>query len=135
MTNLRTSTEEERDKFFEMMRAELTELEHTGMDLQFSWESLEQKFKMDGEIRAIITDTNDVTGFIWIEHHPPTLYIQSMILLPMFRGHGIGNDVFQKLEEEFRQTTNEMIIGTLEGNEAAIRFYKRVGFVPMKDSP
>jgi ribosomal protein S18 acetylase RimI-like enzyme len=53
----------------------------------------------------------------------------------MFRGQGVGNDVFQILEKEFRQTTNEMIIGTLEGNKAAIRFYQRAGFVPMKDSP
>ena len=133
MIKLRTSSEAEQDGFFEMMRCQLLDQEQAALTgLGLTWESLARKFKSDGEVRAVLSD-GEVAGFVWIELRPPTLYVQSMILSPAFRGQGIGTPVFRVLEQEFHEVADEIVIGTLKGNEGAIDFYRHAGFVPVEE--
>ena len=55
-----------------------------------------------------------------------TLYVE-----PSFFGQGIGQLVMSELIKQIRQkqTYTSVILWALEGNERAIRFYQRYGFV------
>lgn len=127
---MQASTKDERDGFFARMRLELKDHEQTALvGLGLTWESLRAIFETAGEVRAAL-DNDEMAGFVWIELQSPMLYIQSLILFPEFRGRGIGTEVFNTLETEFRDRVDAMTIGTLESNSGAIRFYERSGFTP-----
>ncbi|MDJ0664921.1 MAG: GNAT family N-acetyltransferase [Acidimicrobiia bacterium] len=129
MITLRPSTASERDLFFEALRSELRADEQVAVvGRGLTWESLRELFLTVGEVRAILVDAAPA-GFIWIEVHPPNLYVQSLILNPATRGRGVGFEVLRMLEREFCEVTDTVLIGTLATNERAISFYEQAGFV------
>ena len=57
--------------------------------------------------------------------------IESLAVLPGYRGQGIGTRLLDGLEAELAATgVTDLVIGVLPGNTAAIRLYQRRGFRP-----
>jgi ribosomal protein S18 acetylase RimI-like enzyme len=57
--------------------------------------------------------------------------IESLSVLPAHRGRGIGTQLFDALEAELKEGgVEELMLGVLPGNAAAIRMYERRGFRP-----
>lgn len=57
--------------------------------------------------------------------------IESLGVLEPFRGRGIGTLLLDGLEERLRADgVEDLVIGVLPGNAAAIRLYQRRGFLP-----
>lgn len=57
--------------------------------------------------------------------------IESLGVLEPFRGHGIGTLLLDGLEERLRADgVEDLVIGVVPGNTAAIRLYQRRGFLP-----
>lgn len=130
MIELRVASVEERGEFYDMLRNELLGHEQVALaNLGLTRESHAEMFRTVGEVRAVLAD-GETAGFVWIELHPPTLYVQSLILSADFRGRGIGRRVFHTLEREYCDTANTMVVGTLTENRQATDFYRQIGFVP-----
>jgi ribosomal protein S18 acetylase RimI-like enzyme len=54
--------------------------------------------------------------------------MHAIILWPEARRRGVGTRVVQALVEEFSPRVDEIELGAQDTNEAAIRFYERLGF-------
>ena len=68
-------------------------------------------------------DTND-TGDRWAE-------LQSLSVLPEYRGGGLGTGLLGRVHAEIRPLgVRTMLIGVADGNDDAMRFYRRHGYTP-----
>ncbi len=57
--------------------------------------------------------------------------IESLSVLPEFRGGGLGSELLRRLEEHLHdQGVDDLILGALPGNRDAIRLYERHGYQP-----
>jgi ribosomal protein S18 acetylase RimI-like enzyme len=57
--------------------------------------------------------------------------IESLGVLPAYRGHGIGTRLLDELDRELAAAgVRDVVIGVVPGNTAAIRLYQRRGFRP-----
>ncbi|HET6733607.1 GNAT family N-acetyltransferase [Mycobacterium sp.] len=57
--------------------------------------------------------------------------IESLSVLPQYRGSGLGSELLSRLEEHLTaQGVNDLILGVLAGNSDAIRLYERRGYRP-----
>ena len=57
--------------------------------------------------------------------------IESLSVLPEYRGSGLGSEFLRRLEEHLTsQGVEDLILGALAGNRDAIRLYERRGYRP-----
>jgi ribosomal protein S18 acetylase RimI-like enzyme len=57
--------------------------------------------------------------------------IESLSVLPEYRGSGLGSELLEALERHLReQGVRDLILGALPGNTDAIRLYERRGYRP-----
>jgi ribosomal protein S18 acetylase RimI-like enzyme len=57
--------------------------------------------------------------------------VESLSVLPEYRGRGLGSDLLEQLHERLRsQGAQDFILGALAGNADAIRLYQRHGYRP-----
>jgi ribosomal protein S18 acetylase RimI-like enzyme len=57
--------------------------------------------------------------------------IESLSVLPQYRGSGLGSELLRRLEEHLTaQGVEDLILGALAGNHDAIRLYERRGYRP-----
>jgi ribosomal protein S18 acetylase RimI-like enzyme len=57
--------------------------------------------------------------------------IESLSVLPQYRGSGLGSELIDRLEQHLRATgVEDLILGALPGNTDAIRLYERRGYQP-----
>jgi len=64
----------------------------------------------------------------------PGIYLEDLFVLPEFRGRGIGKKLLVALAKRARELDcGRLEWACLDWNEPSIRFYKRMGAVPMAD--
>jgi ribosomal protein S18 acetylase RimI-like enzyme len=57
--------------------------------------------------------------------------IESLSVLPQYRGSGLGSELLNRLEQHLHATgVEDLILGALPGNTDAIRLYERHGYQP-----
>jgi ribosomal protein S18 acetylase RimI-like enzyme len=57
--------------------------------------------------------------------------IESLSVLPAYRGSGLGSELLNRLEQHLHATgVEDLILGALPGNTGAIRLYERRGYQP-----
>jgi ribosomal protein S18 acetylase RimI-like enzyme len=57
--------------------------------------------------------------------------IESLSVLPQYRGSGLGSELLSRLEEHLTaQGVDDLMLGVLAGNRDAIRLYERRGYRP-----
>jgi ribosomal protein S18 acetylase RimI-like enzyme len=57
--------------------------------------------------------------------------IESLSVLPEYRGSGLGSDLLNRLEQHlYANGVKDLILGALPGNTDAIRLYERRGYQP-----
>ncbi len=57
--------------------------------------------------------------------------IESLSVLPTYRGGGLGTELLDRLEEHLHGLgVDDLILGALAGNDHAIRLYERRGYRP-----
>jgi ribosomal protein S18 acetylase RimI-like enzyme len=57
--------------------------------------------------------------------------IESLSVLPQYRGSGLGSELLSRLEQHLRDRgVSDLILGALVGNRDAIRLYERRGYQP-----
>jgi ribosomal protein S18 acetylase RimI-like enzyme len=85
-----------------------------------------------GRIRV---DTRDARWESWIEDTWQTGdrigEIESLSVLPEYRGSGLGSELLDRLETHLRERgVDDFMLGALAGNADAIRLYQRRGYTP-----
>jgi arginine deiminase len=122
------AVEEDYDKFLALQREQtagyLAEtLERMGM----TWQEYKDRFRTVGRVYCI-RQAGQVAGFYWIEERAPLLHLHGLILKDEFQGQGIGSQVLQKLETEYKQRMVAIELGVHESNTRAIALYERFGY-------
>jgi len=57
--------------------------------------------------------------------------IESLSVLPEFRGSGLGGQLLTRLEDHLRASgVDDLVLGVLPGNRDALRLYERRGYRP-----
>ena len=57
--------------------------------------------------------------------------IESLSVLPSYRGSGLGSELLDRLESHLHERgVDDLILGALAGNADAIRLYERRGYQP-----
>ena len=57
--------------------------------------------------------------------------IESLSVLPQYRGSGLGSELLDRLEQHLHAIgVEDLILGALPGNTDAIRLYERRGYQP-----
>lgn len=57
--------------------------------------------------------------------------IESLSVLPEYRGSGLGSEILDRLERHLHgQGVDDLILGALAGNADAVRLYERRGYQP-----
>jgi ribosomal protein S18 acetylase RimI-like enzyme len=57
--------------------------------------------------------------------------IESLSVLPEFRGSGLGTELLTRLEAHLRESgVDDLVLGVLPGNRDALRLYERLGYRP-----
>lgn len=57
--------------------------------------------------------------------------IESLSVLPQYRGSGLGSELLDRLEQHLHSVgVQDLILGALPGNTDAIRLYERRGYQP-----
>lgn len=57
--------------------------------------------------------------------------IESLSVLPDFRGSGLGSELLERLEKHLHDVgVDDLILGALAGNTDAVRLYQRRGYQP-----
>ena len=112
------------------------------------WFGLEESLMEDLEqIENLDTYTawykEDLVGFFSIKHHfeqSADLYVLG--IKPDFHGQGIGSHLYQLIETDLQKKGIKFVqVKTLspKGNNAeyllTLKFYKKMGFVPLEDFP
>jgi GNAT superfamily N-acetyltransferase len=82
----------------------------------------------------------DAVGFALFFHNfstflgRPGLYLEDLFVVPEWRGRGVGQQLIAHLANiAVARNCGRMEWSVLEWNEPAVRFYTRIGAVPMRD--
>jgi ribosomal protein S18 acetylase RimI-like enzyme len=80
-----------------------------------------------GELRQVEVG-GAVAGFVWLEIRARELHLHALLLLPAFRGRGLGRRVLAALAERYDDEVDAFELGVEPGNAAARRLYEQGGF-------
>ena len=73
-------------------------------------------------------------GFIWFSYYSSEIiWVDSIILDPIYQGKGYGNQVFDHLFKIFKEEFQFLDLGVQEENKRAIKFYEKLGFYQISD--
>jgi len=124
---------EQYDEFLQLTRESAGEyLEKTLQLMSISWDRYTQLFQTIGEVWGIYVD-GEQAGYYWIEKRLRELHLHGLILAPEFRGLGIGTQVLNNLENEYRDEIAWIELGVHQTNHRAVALYERQGFEPVKE--
>jgi GNAT superfamily N-acetyltransferase len=90
---------------------------------------------------ALIAENgSDVVGFALFFHNystflgQPGIYLEDLFVRPAYRGRGAGTALFRRLARlAVDRGCGRLEWAVLDWNEPALKFYRRVGAVPMDD--
>lgn len=104
-----------------------------------TWEEVEQRAlftrSFDLASHRILRCNGRDAGVLAVESRVHCLHLARLFLLPRFQGLGIGTRVVQALLESARARPCPLELSVLRTNPAAFRFYERLGFHVVGETP
>ena len=82
---------------------------------------------------SVIQDEGEDVGRIWVDRGPVEIRLLDIALLGSHRNRGIGATLVKELISEAQATGTPLRHTVFAGNEAALRFYSRLGFEVIED--
>jgi ribosomal protein S18 acetylase RimI-like enzyme len=82
---------------------------------------------------TVLTDQNQIVGLLGTTREPSTpqgeCYLEYMWICPRFRRSGVGTDLVNAVLKQLASSGVVAVrLWILEGNEPAVRLYKKIGF-------
>ena len=92
----------------------------------------EQAITLDANLEAYLSNKKGTTVTIDPEAAPGEWYIDTVVVDPAYRGHGIGTKLLSYAEQLVKNSGGGKLALNVEiEKDAAIRLYKRLGFVTL----
>jgi ribosomal protein S18 acetylase RimI-like enzyme len=104
------------------------------MSLQFRAQAMSYRAQFPDARFDIIELDGAAIGRIVVERSGAAMRIVDQALAPPFRNLGIGSAVMRALMREAGQTQLPLRLHVASNNDAAMRLYVRLGFVPIETS-
>jgi ribosomal protein S18 acetylase RimI-like enzyme len=101
------------------------------LDLVYSDKALTNEFEKQQQLFYIISENDQILGFIGIEHHyknNPTTRIHKIYLLPETQGKGYGKTTIEAIEKMALENNSEALSLNVNRFNSALGFYKKIGF-------
>ncbi|MEN6619678.1 MAG: GNAT family N-acetyltransferase [Rikenellaceae bacterium] len=120
---------------------ELADYEKLSHDVTATEEILYESLFVKKQAEVLIADMDGVpVGFALFFHNFSTfkgracLYLEDLYVKPEFRGRGFGKEMFKKLAKiAVQRNCDRFDWSVLDWNEPSIKFYKKLGAIPMDD--
>jgi ribosomal protein S18 acetylase RimI-like enzyme len=135
MITYKPATHDQREEFLELLRMEMVEyldqaIQHLGM----TWEQFVGVSQSRGVIHSVYKDAK-LAGYYWIEMRGEILHLHGIVILPEFRGRGIGTQILHKLVREYVSRVTAIELGVKDENTRARQFYEQEGFRAVNSLP
>jgi len=104
------------------------------MSLQFRAQTMSYRAQFPDARFDIIEIDGVAIGRIVVDRAGATLRIVDQALAPAFRNLGIGSAIMRALMQEAGRTQRMLRLHVASNNDAAMRLYVRLGFVPVETS-
>jgi ribosomal protein S18 acetylase RimI-like enzyme len=116
------------EEFWSLFQDSLTaSADDTAAMLGLSKEQYERLPHEVGELQQV--EVGDaVAGFVWLEIRARELHLHALLLVPAFRGRGVGRRVLAALADRYDGEVDVFELGVEPGNLAARRLYEHGGF-------
>lgn len=135
MLTFKPATSEQYDEFFQLMQKEAADyLQHTMELMQITPEQARYLFECVGQVYGIYQG-DQWAGFYWIEERDEILHLHGLILREEFQGQGIGTQVLEMLERDYRSRVAAIELGVHQSNAKAKLLYERLGYQTIKYLP
>lgn len=100
---------------------------------RFRWKSwfddAEEAIHDEKHMFYIVYIGEERAGILWMNEESTTLWITAIILKEQWQRRGIGGQIIQMLIEMCKKNGKDAIeLGVQQNNQAALNFYKRIGF-------
>ena len=102
--------------------------------LQFRAQTLSYRAQFPAARFDIIELDGAAIGRIVVDRAGPAIQIVDQALAPPFRNLGIGSTIMRALLQEAGRTHRPLRLHVASNNDAAMRLYVRLGFVPIETS-
>jgi len=107
-------------------------------DIHYTEPSLLSMFD-DPSVQGFIAETDDhIAGYarLFFNRDENRLYVSSLYLLPEFQGQDIGTKLLEAAEGDAAEKgLDELWIGVMVKNRQALLFYRKVGFLFVREEP
>jgi ribosomal protein S18 acetylase RimI-like enzyme len=103
--------------------------------LQFRAQTMSYRAQFPAARFDIVELDGIAIGRIVVDRAGPAVHIVDQALMPAFRKLGIGSAIMRALMEEASRTQRPLRLHVASNNDAALRLYVRLGFVPVGRSP
>ena len=100
---------------------------------QFEAQWVDYATRFPGAEHSIITEGGEPAGRVWIDRRPGEIRMLDIIVDVQRQGRGIGTAVLGWLIDEATSAETALRHSVLRANQAAQRFYERLGFVVVED--
>ncbi len=135
MLTYNLATPEQREAFLPLLCAEMSDyLERTFQLMEMNWDQFVELYQSKGQVFAVFQD-NMLAGYYWIEVREEILHLHGIVILPDFRGLGIGTQVLRKLTTDYASRVKAIELGVQDDNFRAKSLYEREGFQTIKLLP
>jgi ribosomal protein S18 acetylase RimI-like enzyme len=103
------------------------------LEMQFTAQQTDYTARFpDAEHTIILVDGNPV-GRIWVGRWEDEIRLLDIALLPWRRNAGTGTVLLKRLQREAEEAGKPLRHSVYKMNEAALRFYERLGFTVIED--
>ncbi len=128
MLTYRTATDEEREEFLSLLRADAGGyLDPVLRMMGATWDDFCAMMRTTGEVRTVHRGES-LAGFVWTELRDRVLHIHGIAVRPEMRGQGAATQALHDVEAEARGRADSMELGVHDSNARALKLYERLGF-------
>jgi ribosomal protein S18 acetylase RimI-like enzyme len=103
------------------------------IEMQFRAQTADYEARFPGSEHSIILVDNTPVGRIWVGRWDDEIRLLDIAILTEQRNQNTGRVLIERLIEEARQSATPLRHSVSKTNEAAIRFYERLGFCVQED--
>ena len=101
--------------------------------MQFAAQRADYETRFPDAEHSIIAVDGAHVGRVWIDRRDDEIRLLDIALLPEHQNRGTGSELLKRLIEEARQAGTPLRHSVYVTNQAALRFYERLGFTVVED--
>ena len=82
----------------------------------------------------LFRDSGEAAAYLLATRDEFSMHIDRVALIPEMRGMGLGTKMIRRFVDEFSHEIDIFTVNTYEKNTAAVRMYKKLGFIEESES-